>query len=53
MPTRAVKPMQARAHATRELLITTAAVMDLVYAEYDDLYMEQLRSGTNVRVQAL
>jgi len=27
--------------------------MDLVYAEYDDLYMEQLRSGTNVRVQAL
>ena len=35
------------------LLITTAAVMDLVYAEYDDLYMEQLRSGTNVRVQAL
>ena len=37
----------------RALLITTAAVMDLVYAEYDDLYMEQLRSGTNVRVQAL
>lgn len=35
------------------LLITTAAVMDLVYAEYDDLYMEQLRNGTNVRVQAL
>jgi len=25
MPTRAVKPVQARAHATRELLITTAA----------------------------
>jgi len=35
------------------LLITTAAVMDLVYTEYADLYMQQLQSGTNVRVQAL
>ena len=35
------------------LLITTAAVMDLVYAEYTDLYMQQLQTGTNVRVLAL
>lgn len=35
------------------LLITTAAVMDLVYTEYADLYMQQLQAGTNVRVQAL
>lgn len=35
------------------LLITTAAVMDLVYTEYADLYMQQLQTGTNVRVQPL
>ena len=35
------------------LLVTTAAVMDLVYTEYADLYMQQLQTGTNVRVQPL
>ena len=35
------------------LLVTTAAVMDLVYTEYADLYMRQLQTGTNVRVQPL
>lgn len=35
------------------MLITTAAVMDLVFSEYDDIYMSQLKNGTSVRVQAL
>jgi len=35
------------------LLITTAAVMDLVFTEYADVYMTQLQTGTTVRVQPL
>jgi hypothetical protein len=35
------------------LLITTAAVMDLVFTEYHDVYMDQLQAGTTVRVQPL
>jgi len=35
------------------LLITTADVMDLVFTEYDDVYMGQLKKGTTVRVQSL
>lgn len=35
------------------LLIATADVMDLVYTDYDDLYMQQLKSDTAVKVCAL
>ncbi|TAL92555.1 MAG: hypothetical protein EPN69_08345 [Rhodanobacter sp.] len=35
------------------LLITTADVMDLVYTEYGDVYLNQLQNTTTVRVQAL
>ncbi len=35
------------------LLITTADVMDLVYTEYADAYLDQLQTATLVRVKSL
>ncbi len=35
------------------LLITTADVMNLVYTEYNDVYLAQLQAATTVRVEAL
>lgn len=35
------------------LLVATADVMALVYTEYDELYLDQLKNGTRVKVAAL